>query len=150
MDQEEFERRIKIYIGLDLPELAEPDRVATALSERLFQYVRQPIPPVVGDSPSLQSLLAGERVVLFFSAPWDGSAPGYRDVVGQVAEAFGIRVIDVDIDDPVGGGMAQLFEVMNTPCVIDASDRRRRLMGARSVDELMAMLDSDVPPDPTE
>jgi len=150
MDKDEFQRRIKNYIDLDLPELVEPDRVATALSNRLFQYVKQPVPPVVGDSPSLQSLLAGERVLLFFSAKWDVSSPGYRDVVVQVAATLGVRAIDVDIDDPVGSGMAKLFEVMNTPCVIDASDRHRRLLGARSRGELVAVFGSDGPPDATE
>jgi hypothetical protein len=142
MDQAEFRRRIRVYLGVDLPDLADADRIASALSERLFQYVRQPTAPEARDSPSLHSLLADERVLLFFTAQWDGSAPGYRDVVGRVAELLGVRVVDVDVDDPVGGGMARLFGVMSTPCVIDVADRTRRLIGPRSEEELAAAFGS--------
>jgi hypothetical protein len=86
--------------------------------------------------------LANERVLRFFTAPWDGSAPGYRDVVGRVAEVLEVRVVDVDVDDAVGGGMARLFGVMSTPCVIDVADRTRRLIGARSQEELAAAFGS--------
>ena len=143
MEQEEFRRRIRVYLDTDLADLADADRVATALSQRLFQYVRQPELPEVGESTSLQSLLADERVLLFFTAQWDGSAPGYREIVGRMAEGLGVRVVDVDIDDPVGAGMTRLYGVMSTPCLIDTSEPSRRVLGARTEGHLRELFASE-------
>jgi hypothetical protein len=136
VDLEEFIRRVKIYLDLDFPGLADAEGVAAALGVRLFQYVRQPLPEAYRDSRTLQSLLQDEPALLFFTADWDGSAPGYRAVVGRVGEALGLRVVDVDIDDPVGSALARLQRLMNTPCVIGTWNPDLCVVGERAEEEL--------------
>lgn len=41
VDEEEFRRRIDIYLQRDLPEVQDRRRIAEVLGRRLFQYVRQ-------------------------------------------------------------------------------------------------------------
>jgi hypothetical protein len=136
VDLEEFIRRVKVYLDLDFPGLADAEGVAAALGVRLFQYVRQPLPEAYRDSRTVRSLLRDEPALLFFTADWDGSAPGYRAVVGRVGEALGLRVVDVDIDDPVGSALARLQRVLNTPCVIGTWNPDLRVVGERAEEEL--------------
>jgi hypothetical protein len=140
MDQGEFQRRVKVYLDADRPELSDTEGLAAVLSGQLFQYVREPPQPLDGESSSLRSLLDGERVLLYFSAGWVRSAPGYREVVGRAGEMLLRRVVDVEIDDPIGSALARYYGVTNTPTVIDTAEPGKRVTGAMPEEGLMASL----------
>jgi hypothetical protein len=140
VDEAEFARRIKVYLELDSPDVPNPTEVATRLATHLYCYVRPERTGPPAPSKTLFSLLPEGRVLLMFTASWDGSAPGYRTVVEKVAQKLRAVLIEVDVDDPVGSAIARLCEVTNTPSVVDARSSRPPIVGARTGDELTAAL----------
>lgn len=76
MDQNEFTRRIQVYLQDDLPEVPEPQRIADVLGARLFQYVEQQKEPPDPASPVLAALLP-PKALLFFTATWDDRSQRY-------------------------------------------------------------------------
>lgn len=133
MDQSEFARRIKAYLERDLPGV-DADRVAASLAPALFQYVRGEEEPPRGRSAFLEGLLP-RNALLLFTAAWDGNSQRYRPPVLDVAARVGRPVIEVDIDDPVGGAVARHYGVLTTPTVVDAQ-RTEVIIGERTADEL--------------
>jgi hypothetical protein len=117
VDQDDFRRRIEVYLELDLPNLSERGSVAEVLSERLWQYVRQPAPrePAVA-SDLLRVLLPRDKPsVLLFDAAWNGGTPGHAQVVRTVADEVGAAMLEIDVDDPVGGAIAAALGVVTVP-----------------------------------
>ena len=138
VDQSEFARRIKAYLQRDLPGV-DADRVAASLAPALFQYVRTEEGPPRGRSAFLEGLLP-RNALLLFTATWDGNSQRYRPTVFDVAARVGRPVIEVDVDDPVGGAIARHYGVLTTPTVVDAH-RAEVIDGERTTDELTQRLD---------
>lgn len=137
MDQSEFARRIKVYVERDLPGI-DADRVAAALAPALFQYVRREAQPASGPSAFLESVLP-TNALLLFTAAWDGNSQRYRPTVLDVAARVGRPVIEVDVDDPVGGAVARHYLVSATPTVVGAQ-RVQVVIGERTSDDLLQRL----------
>lgn len=142
MDQDEFVRRIEVYLKLDMPEVEEARSIAEALGQRLFQYVRQPPVPMSANDSLLETLLPANGL-LFFSAAWDGTCQKYRPIVQEVAGSLGRLFVEIDVDDLVGGAIAAAYSVCNTPTVaVGLPARGRVVVGARGADELASTLTS--------
>jgi hypothetical protein len=138
VDGAELARRIDVYLELDLPELKDRRRVAEALASRLFQYIRQPEPAAPNTSETLKALVP-DGSVLVFTAPWDGDSRGYADVVRDAAEGSGRLVIEIDIEDPLGGAIARVLRVLYTPAFAERSaggGLGPPVIGRRSAEEL--------------
>lgn len=142
MDQDEFVRRIEVYLKLDVPQVEEARSIAEALGRRLFQYVRQPPVPTKANDSLLETLLPSNGL-LFFSAAWDGNSQQYRPIVQEVAGSLGCRLVEIDVDGLVGGAIAAAYAVLNTPAVaLGLPARGRVVVGARGADELVSTLTS--------
>jgi thiol-disulfide isomerase/thioredoxin len=116
VNEAEFARRIEIYIERDLPAVVDRAVIAKTLGRQLFQYVKQEPPlDAVTPSPTVERLLPSENVLLFFSAGWDGHSQAYRPVVAEVARRLQTEVVEIDVDDSVGGAIAKLYSVLNVP-----------------------------------
>jgi hypothetical protein len=102
--------------------------------------VRQAPPPDADESATPSSLLPNGRVLLFFSARWDGSALGYLSVVERVAQDLSATVVDIDIDDPVGSAIARVYRIANTPTVLDPHLSRPPIVGSRTAEDLRTAL----------
>lgn len=120
VDQSEFTRRIEVYLKRDLPDVGDPRRLAEALASRLHQYLRQPPDPTPEMSATLQALVPRDAL-LYFGAPWDSYSQRYRPVVEDAARRLGRRLVEIDVDDPVGGAIAAVLKVVNTPSVASLS-----------------------------
>jgi thiol-disulfide isomerase/thioredoxin len=138
VDEAELRRRIEVYLEADLPNFSEPARVADALAPRLFQYIRQPAEEAPTASTTLDALLPADALV-FFGASWDGYTQRYRPTVHQAAERLGRRVVEVDVDDPVGSAIAAVFSVVSTPAVALVGTGSP-IIGERALDDLVASL----------
>ncbi len=142
MDECEFARRIKVYLEVDSPEISNSPEVAGRLAARLWQYVVRERTEPPRPSQTLASLLPAGRMLFLFTAAWDGSVPGYRETVDEVAQRLGAAVIVVDVDDLIGSTIARLHGVANAPSIADARSSRPPIVGARTADELAAALDA--------
>jgi thiol-disulfide isomerase/thioredoxin len=138
VDEAEFRRRIEVYLEADLPDLSEAARVADALAPRLLQYVRQPPEDAPTASATLDALLPADAFV-FFGAAWDGNTQRYRPTVQQAARRLGRRVVEIDVDDPVGSAIAAVVSVVSTPAVVLAGTKSP-VVGERARDDLLASL----------
>lgn len=140
VEQDEFIRRIEVYLGLEMPHLEDARTIAEALGPRLIQYVSQkPDRPSPGNS-TLEALLP-DGAVLFFTAPWDGNSQKYRAVVLEAAERVGRRVIEVDVDDQVGESIATAYSILNIPALATGLPGHGTVtVGARDPAELAALL----------
>lgn len=80
--------------------------------------------------------------VLFFDAKWNGSAPEYQAIVGEIAERLGSTMIQIDIDDAIGGAIARFLNVVTVPTVVRISSGKAIafVVGARSNDSLSDLL----------
>jgi hypothetical protein len=140
VDEAELRRRIEVYLVADLPGFSEAARVADALAPRLFQYIRQSAEEAPTASTTLDALLPADALV-FFGASWDGNTQRYRSTVQQAAGRLGRRVVEVDVDDPVGSAIAAVFSVVSTPAVAVAV-RGSPIIGERALDDLVASLEA--------
>jgi hypothetical protein len=138
VDEAELRRRIEVYLEADLPSFSEAARVSDALAPRLFQCIRQPAEEAPTASTTLDALLPADALV-FFGASWDGYTHRYRPTVHQAAERLGRRVVEVDVDDPVGSAIAALFSVVSTPAVALVGTGSP-IIGERALDDLVASL----------
>jgi hypothetical protein len=134
VDQSEFTRRIEVYLKTDLPDVGDPRRIAEALAPRLYQYLRQPPDPTPELSTTLQALVP-QDALLFFGAAWDAYSQQYRPVVQDAARRMGRRLVEIDVDDPVGGAIAAVLRVANTPSVASLSVPGL-LVGVRAIEEI--------------
>ena len=66
---------------------------------------------------SLLETLLPSNGVLFFSAAWDGDSQRYRPIVQEVAGSLGYLLVEIDVDDLVGGAIAGAYFVPSTPAV---------------------------------
>ncbi|HET7486960.1 MAG TPA: hypothetical protein VFJ85_03465 [Acidimicrobiales bacterium] len=140
MDHDEFVRRIEVYLKLDLPEVEEARSIAEALGERLFQYLRQPPVPLTANDSLLEALLPS-NALLFFRAAWDGNSQKYRPIVQEVAGPLGRLLVEIDVDDLVGGAIAAAYSVRTTPAAaVGLPARGRVVVGVRAADELVSRL----------
>lgn len=143
MDRAEFIRRIAVYLEVDLPDVESRHEIAETLGRRLFPYVERQRE----DEPSTSATLAGllpPKALLFFGAAWDGNTQTYRSTVQEAGRRLGRRVVEIDIDDPVGTAIARLWSVLNTPSVADAdSPSGRLILGQRSLDALLQELEAN-------
>jgi hypothetical protein len=139
VDKDEFTRRIAVHLERDLPDLPDPQRVAEVLGRHLFQYVAQTPTHSDGSSSVLDALLSRDAV-LFFTAPWDGNSQQYRLTVQDVGRQLGRRVLEIDIDDPVGGAIAATLEVPQVPAVVDPGGTAIPIVGVRGAEELSSLL----------
>ena len=140
VDQEELVRRITVYLQLDMPHLNDPRAIAEALGSRLHQYVRPEPSPPPDRYPTLEALLP-EDALVFFVAVWDGNSQRFRPVVEGVAAELGRRVIEVDVDDRVGGAIAAAYSVLNTPAVASGLPGQGAvIIGERDPEELARLL----------
>jgi hypothetical protein len=140
MDQAEFTRRIKVYLDLDFPKLNDTGALADRLGQRLFEYLRQERLQPAGESETLLSLLPKGRVLFWFFARWDASASGYREIIERVSADLHATVIEIDVDDPIGGAIACAHGIANVPAVVDARSSGSPVVGARTAEDLRAAL----------
>jgi thiol-disulfide isomerase/thioredoxin len=140
VDEPELRRRIEVYLEADLPGFSEAARVAGALAPRLFQYIGQSDEEAPTASTTLDALLPADALV-FFGASWDGNTQRYRPTVHQAAGRLGRRVVEVDVDDPVGSAIAAVFSVASTPAVALAVTGSP-IIGERALDDLVASLEA--------
>jgi hypothetical protein len=140
VDEAELRRRIEVYLEADLPGFSEAARVADALAPRLFQYIRQSAEEAPAASTTLDALLPADALV-FFGAAWDGNTQRYRPTVQQAAGRLGRRVVEVDVDDPVGSAIAAVSSVVSTPAVALAVTGSP-IIGERALDDLVASLEA--------
>lgn len=142
MDREEFVRRIEVYLKLDLPDVEEARSIAEALGGRLFPYVREP-PVHMNTDDSLLEKLLPSNALLFFTAAWDGNSQTYRPTVREVAGRLSRLVVEIDVDDPIGGAIAAAYSVPVTPAVaVGLPAGGRVVVGPRGADELVSTLTS--------
>jgi hypothetical protein len=135
VDQPEFARRIEVYLETDLPDVGDRRRIAEALASRLYQYLRQPSEPRAEMSTTLHALVPPDAL-LFFAAAWDANSQQYRPVVDDAARLLGRRMVEIDIDDPIGGAVAAVLRVQNTPSVASLSTPGV-LVGVRPAEEII-------------
>lgn len=92
------------------------------------------------DDAVLKALLPPDGL-LFFSAVWDGNSQNYRPVVREAAGKLGRQVVELDVDDAVGGAIASAYSILNTPAIATGLPGRGRVViGARDAGELVSML----------
>lgn len=137
VDQEDFTRRIEVYLERDLPEIAERRQIAETLGPTLFQYVERAARPA---RSTLVHKLLPTDAVLFFSAAWDGYRQRYRTTVEEVTRRLARPLIEIDIDDPVGGAIAAHYGVGNVPTVVSTGDGGSAIIGERSPEDLATRL----------
>lgn len=141
MEQDEFARRIEVYLKLDAPNLSDVRAIAEALSRRLFQYIHQPPPPAPGGTSAALRTLLPNDALLMFTAVWDGQSQAYRPTVREAAARLGRQFIELDVDDTVGGAIATAYRILNTPAVATGLPAHGRvLLGIRTASDLLSAL----------
>ena len=140
MDEREFARRIEVYLEVDMPDVSGRKEIAEALSRRLFQYLPRGEGASSDHSQTIDELLPDDEV-LVFTAAWDGNSVGYADLVREAVGSSSRRVIEIDVDDPVGGAIARHYRVLNTPAVVSVGGPAGSLIvGRRTVADLRGAL----------
>lgn len=140
MDQEELVRRIAVYLQLDMPHLNDSRAIAEALGSRLIQYVR-PEPSPAADRCATLKALVPKNTLLFFFGVWNGNSQRFRPVVEEVARKLGRRVIEVDVDGPIGGAIRScLLRSQHAGRRYGTSGRGAVIIGKRDPAELERLL----------
>lgn len=132
----EFRERFGLFVAEHASPVAPPTSLDLAAHE-----IQQSIPAL--HEAGFDAAVAGDQIcIVDFWAPWCNPCISFAPALKEAAEKLGpgVRLAAVDIDE--NPGLAERFSVRTLPTVVvlDHGEEIQRLIGSRSVKQLMAEL----------